>query len=426
MTGYDTIFGFVPVNLDNTLYQLIQNQISGGQSSLEEPLPEANVAEVNAIVLCAVFPRRWAHLVGPYERSFNYKSHPGAKEIPIDAKISNIPDDSTDVSIHLFEALKIKGFPYGGIGLGPLQTGMIAVEVPVTHLLKLFRNERTHLPESLRSYIETQLEIHHFRTGRDVSRGPRRDWLVEWSSFYLGRLLADLSTIAVRTFALEYGGAPPGHITEETLLRTNLSFARTMDGIIRIQAIRHTPEPSFGLSGPWPDGVATNRVSDPVSRSDTDLWQIASRTRELVAGGFALEALVFANSVYEVILERALVDTVQVEPNLRQILRRRGHAYCIDILKLICSAGVEPALSTTEFVDFVSAITETYEVRNSYVHQLEIPTDDPWKMVDLERRWQISTILCRRSLVTNDYNTSCWSAQICQTRNSSVDFGRGE
>jgi hypothetical protein len=383
LTGHDTNVGFVPNRPANRLHQLLQEAISSGLCVPEEPLQTATLEPIQALILCAVLDRRWHHLAGPFERAFAYRSHERAEEIDVTVRIRNIPEPPTDIAKHLFDALHVEG---GSLDhLRPLQLGMIEVEVPIGLLQKLFRNERNHIPTSVSSFVEDALALHQERTGRSASKGPDIAWLLDMAGYCLTRLFADLSNMAIRAFTLEYGGVPPGHVREDSLLRSHLCFARFHNGQIYLRSLQHQGEQSFALKGQWPEGATLGRLADPVARRQTDFWQVASRIRELISAGFALEALVVANALLEVVLEQALAGAVSANGQARELIRKKGHNYRLELFKTIVDSKSEPGFDTKEFQEFGQAIEKIYSLRNAYLHQLALPVDSPWKMVEMDR-----------------------------------------
>lgn len=181
------------------------------------------------------------------------------------------------------------------------------------------------------------------------------------------------------------GGVVPGHVTEDALLRSLLSFARRADGQISLHRFQHQGEQSFGLAGQWQTGSALLRLADEKLRKQLDLYFVASRVRQLFGAGFAMEALVVANAAFEVALEGALVGAVDAHDKARKLMMGKGHRYRLELLQKIVAAKTERGLDTTEFSGFLFALTESNSMRNSYLHQLVLPTDDFWKLAQLDR-----------------------------------------
>jgi hypothetical protein len=194
-----------------------------------------------------------------------------------------------------------------------------------------------------------------------------------------------MANVALQAFALEYGGVVPGHVTEETLLRSSLSFARRVDGQISLHRLQHQNEQSFRLEGQWPTGYALRRLADEELRKQLDLAFVASRVRQLFGAGFAMEALVVANATFEVALEWALAGAVATHNKAHKLMMDKGHSYRLELLNDIVAAKTEAGFDTEEFSKFQSALIDSNVMRNSYLHQLVLPTSDYWKIVQLDR-----------------------------------------
>lgn len=203
--------------------------------------------------------------------------------------------------------------------------------------------------------------------------------------YFLTYAIANIVNVALQAFALEYGGVVPGHVTEDTLLRSSLCFARRVDGQISLHRLQHQGEQSFGLKGQWPTGSTLLRLADDELRKHLDLSFVASRVRQLFGAGFAMEALVVANAAFEVALEWALIGAVDTHSKARKLIADKGHSYRLELLNKIVSAKTEAGLNTEEFSKFMIALMEANSMRNSYLHQLVLPTSDVWKLAQLDR-----------------------------------------
>ena len=386
VTGYDTNLGFVPHDTSNSLYVLLQESARVGNCKIEEPgAVEENTPKIHTLIFCLVLDRGWQHLAGPLTHQFDYQPNERAKPIKIDVRIRNLPASAEDVLPHVFQSMGIEAPSHGSFRFKALQAGMIEIEVPVTLLLKLFRNERARVRDGIEPFFTDSLAQHHVRTGREESRGPEVSWLINMAPYYLTYAVADVANVALQAFALEYGGAVPGHVAEDALVRSSLVFARHAEGHISLHRLQQQGEQSFGLVGEWPVGPTLLRLADEQSRKTLDLFFVASRVRQLFGAGFPMEALIVANAAFEVALEWALSGAVVTHVRAQKLIADKGHSYRLELLTKVVAANTEAGLNTVEFSKFVAALMESNSMRNSYLHQLVVPTNDVWKLAQLDR-----------------------------------------
>jgi hypothetical protein len=387
VAGYDTNLGFIPHVASNKLYELFKASTEAGECVIKDPVAtEAGEARIDALIFCAVLDQGWQHLAGPLARQFEYLPHEHATPIKLNVRIRNLPTTPEDVLPHVFTAMGVEAPPWTiPVRLRALQTGMIEIEVSVDSLQKLFRNERGRVRKWIEPFLADSLAKHYIRTARDECKGPGIDWLIANAQFFLTYAVADIANVALQAFDLEYGGVVPGHVAEDALLRSTLSFARCADGKVSVHRFQHQGEHSFGLAGQWQTGSTLLRLTDEELRKQLDLHFVASRVRQLFGAGFAMEALVVANAAFEVALEGALVGAVTADGKARKLMIGKGHRYRLELLNKIVAAKTEAGLDTTEFSDFLSALTKSNSMRNDYLHQLVMPTDNFWKLAQLDR-----------------------------------------
>jgi len=384
ITGFDTNLTFIPNRQENKLFQLLQKSISSGQCVPDEPEQIPPQDRIQMLIFCAVFDRPWQHLKGPFERSFPYRSCADAQPINVMVRIRNLPESSSDIVMHVLDVFNVSRTPFEQMQFKPLQFGLIEIELPIHLLQKLFRNERNYIPESFRPFVEDGLALHYERTGRNEHKGPTTTWLLGMAGYFLTRFFADISNMAIRIFALEYGGIPPGHVYENDIFHQQLCFARLENGQTRLHSLNNMRTESFGLEGQWKDGAAVLQMSSPLTKKD-NYWIIRSRIRQLIEAGFALESLTVANAFLEVLLKESLIGVVSKNKKAETIIGKISHRDRINLLKKIVGAKIEPGFDSEEFHAFTQSVGAIYDIRNNYVHQLERPLDDPWKIVDMER-----------------------------------------
>lgn len=385
LTGYDWECGFIPHDFQNRLFQLLQAAIESGICQVEEPRGiDAGMPKIDSLIFCVVLDRGWQHLAGRLERSFGYRANPDSDPVALQVRLHNLPAEAGDVFPLVCEALGTEP-PEHPISLKYLKAAMIEVEISVANLLKIFRGERARIEERIAPFVNDQLEQHLTRSGRSKSMGPAIDWLIQMAPNYLTYVVADTANVALQAFALEYGGNVPGHVTEDALLRSHLTFARHYDGSIRLWQFKHQGEHSFQVQGRWKGGAALATVSDEQRRKVVDLQFVSSRVKQLFQSGFALEALVLANAAFEVVVERYLALAVAIDPIAVNKIQDQGHRQHLELIKEVVSAKTEPNLQSAEFKEFVSVMSAMNTTRNNYLHQLVSPSQDPWKFAELDR-----------------------------------------
>lgn len=385
LTGYDWECGFIPHDFQNRLFQILCTAIESGVCQVEEPKgTDASMSKINGLIFCVVLDRRWQHLAGRLERSFEYRSNPNSDPVALQVRLQNLPAEAVDVFPLVCEALGTEP-PGNPISLKYLKAAMIEVEISVTHLLKIFRCEIARIEERIAPFVNDQLEQHLTRSGRSKSRGPSIDWLIQMAPNYLTYAVADTANVALQAFALEYGGNVPGHVTEDTLLRSHLTFARHDDGSVRLWQFKHQDDHSFQVQGRWEGGAALATVSDEQRRKVVDLQFVSSRVQQLFLSGFAMEALVLANAAFEVVVERYLAFAIAIDPIAAEEVKAQGHRQHLELINKVVSAETEPNLQSAEFKEFVSVMFEVNTMRNNYLHQLVPPSQDPWKLAELDR-----------------------------------------
>lgn len=385
LTGYDWECGFIPHDLQNHLFQLLQAAIKSGICQVEEPREiDASTSKIDGLIFCVVLDRGWQHLAGRLERSFDYRANPNSNRIALQVRLNNLPNEGDDVFPLICQALGAAS-PEFPISLRYLKVAMIEVEVSVAHLLKIFRNVRAHIDERIVTYVNDELEQHLTRAGRSKSKGPTIEWLISMAPNYLTYVVADIANVALQAFALEYGGNIPGHVTEDALLRSHLTFARHDDGSIRLCQFKHQGDHSFQVQGRWEGGAALAIVADEQRRKVVNLNFVSLRVQQLFRSGFAVEALVIANAAFELVVENYLAFAVAIDPEAMKKVKTQGHSRNLTLIESIVSANTEPRFQGEEFKEFVSVMIKSNKIRNYYLHELVPPSQDPWKFAELDR-----------------------------------------
>lgn len=385
ITGYDTDLGFVPDDDRNPLHQLLMQSACAGACVIEEPEAALQSEEIVALKLCNIFDRRWHHLEGSFERPFPYRPHSDGQGLEVLVRIRNIPSHAENVGENLRDYFDLTDEMRGVFADKPLQLGIVEVEVPTDKLQKLFRNERTRLPEAIKSSVEDSLARHLVRSGRSAARGPNTQWLLMEARYFLTAFFADIANMAVRAFTRQFGGVPPGHLSERDLLKSHLVLARYRNGQVRLHSIQHQREHSFALKGHWPDSRTSTALRDAAGRRDSDFWDIASRLRQLISAGFAIEAIMVANALIETVLKRSLVTAASHCGKAQAALEEMGHKDRLKLLGKLAENQTEPGFRHDEFRGFMKAAVEIYQVRNDYAHELTLPVENSWKIVDMDR-----------------------------------------
>ncbi|CRQ84081.1 hypothetical protein PAERUG_E15_London_28_01_14_06243 [Pseudomonas aeruginosa] len=385
VTGYDWDGGFIPHESQNHLFQLLRAAIESGVCRVNEPLVvDARISKIDSLIFCVVLERGWQHLAGRLETLIEHRASPESDPVALQVRLHNLPAEAGDVFPLVCEAVGAE-LPEHPIPLRVLKAAMIEIEISAKQLLKIFRGELARIEERVAPFVSDQLEQHLARSGRSKARGPSIDWLIHMAPYYLTYVIADAANVALQAFALEYGGNVPGHVTEDALLRSNLTFARRDDGQIRIQGFASQNDASFQVQGRWEGRAALSTVSGEHGRRVVDLGFVSSRARQLFQSGFAAEALVVVNAAFEVVVERYLVLAVASDIGAVEEVKIQGHRQHLRLLHKVVSAETEPNLRGAEFKEFVSVMIEVNAMRNDYLHQLVPPSRDPWKLAKLDR-----------------------------------------
>ena len=382
-TGYDTNLGFAPNDEKNQLFVLLNDAIKQGKVTVEEPQQSPPQARVHSLIFCHVLGRKWPHLKSQIERNFPYIRQQPANPLEVCIRIRNVPDSPEDAASCLRRYYRADNHDWSKFVLWPIEVGTIELEVPVENLLKIFRNERLKIQDSLKQFIDDSLDQHFARTGRDLKRGPNTEWLLIQAGHFLNRFFADMGNMAIRAFSMEYGGPPPGHMAEDDLLRSQLIFARMQDGECRVRFMGGQSRQSFELSD-WPEGKTTLALRDPTTRRQQDFWDVASRVRQLIEAGFAIEAVVVANAFIETLLKQSFMNIMKGKPEAQSFLEKSNHRDRLKIFRKIVESRIQPSWATEEFLNFLVSIEEVYRIRNDYAHELTLPVEDPWKIVDMD------------------------------------------
>jgi hypothetical protein len=250
LSGYETAHGFIPIDPSNRLFQILDKAIKAGICQIKEPPAEKGFfSDTEAVIVCVIFNRAWPNLAGPFERIFPYRS---AEDVPArDLRITlrNLPNDT--------DAMRDKDLIFKEYGIdifkepigSPIQTGILEIDIPSKELSKLFRTEHRRLERHMKSLVQDQLAQHYVQSGRSPSSGPAVDWLIPRTGWWLGRLVAGLANTVTRTYAREYGGAPPGYVREDVLARHAVIIARDREGKNHVCGIGNSPGRAFEFTG---------------------------------------------------------------------------------------------------------------------------------------------------------------------------------
>jgi hypothetical protein len=384
VSGYDTDLGFVPNDHTNALHQFLQQSMSAGTIVVEEPMIVADAEKISTLVICKIFDRKWQPLQGSIEKPFPYIPHSQEGGLELLVRIRNIPPNAEDIIGRMRESFGLARDIQEVTLYKPLQFGAIEVEVPTRQLQKIFRREKHRLPTTIAPFVEDSLALHLVRSGRSARKGPNLQWLLAEARYFLTGLFADIANMAIRAFTLEFGGLPPGHLLEDDLLRSHLLFARYEKGELRLHSMQFQAGHDFALTSCWPEGRTGMVLRDPIMRKRQDFWDIASRVRQLISAGFAIEALLVANALIETVLKEALIAMCSDEEAQLRLDRMR-HADRLDLLSVLVKNEAHTSLSSDQFREFLDSIIEIYQARNNYAHELTLPVEDSWKIADMDR-----------------------------------------
>jgi hypothetical protein len=231
LTGYDTPYGFIPIDPKNRLFQILDENLRAGTCQIKDPPAEKGLlSDTEAVIVCVIFNRAWPNIGGPFERIFPYRSAADVPPRDLRIRLRNLPNGQgamRDKDL-VFKEYEIDIFKQS-IG-SPIQAGVLEIEIPVRELPKLFRSEYHRLEPWMGSVVEDELQQHYVRTGRSPSRGPTTDWLIPRTQWWLGRLVAGLTNTVTRTYIREYGGIPPGYVKEDVLARYAVIMGRDRRG----------------------------------------------------------------------------------------------------------------------------------------------------------------------------------------------------
>jgi hypothetical protein len=387
VTGFDPNIGFIPNDPTNPLLVLLlKSEESGNCVILDPPAAVRSPADaIEGLILCVLFQLPWPHLSGPFEGEFPYRSSDDSDPINLSVRLRNVPSQPAGMFNLLMENYGIDPGPQLTDRL-PLQGGVLQIDVPIGHLQKLFRSERTRLDSWTSEFLEDRLAEHLVRSGRSRDRGPDRLWLIRHAASFLGSLAADLGNTVVRTFILEWGGRPPGHIRSDVLGKHGLILARLADGRIVVSSGSLGPAGTLSLSGTWPaQGSAIQEVLHPETHPLGHRRHIPQRVRQLVDAGFGVEAIALLSAFLEVLIREVLSAAAHPDAEAMSIAQRIGHRQRLEVLGDLARAKIGAPYDHPNFAETVSLAREVHQRRNDYLHDLELPKGEAWVSIKGQR-----------------------------------------
>ena len=387
LTGFDTNLGFVPNDSSNTLFRILETSVSAGRCAIIDPsqIEAPSDEKIKTLIVCILFQRSWPHLTGTFARIFAYRSSSNSNPVDLLVRLRNVPADDPPSTVDLVlqahrvsDKMKTNALP--------LQAGVLEIEIPVFHLQKLFRMERHRLDQELFPFLDEMLAEHLARSGRTVHRGPDLLWLIMHAPYFLGRLAASLGNTVIRTFIMEWGGVPPGHIREDILHQRCVILGRRIDGRLQWRGGGIGPPRSFSLSGPWPDhGAAIQEALDPEANPLGHRKHIPTRVRQMADAGFGMEAIALLNAFLEVFVREALNAAVFPNVSAMKAVNRIGHRTRLEILRKLHKADIEQRFNNQTFGQTLALAKEIHERRNDYLHNLALPNQENWLSADGDR-----------------------------------------
>ncbi|MBD1904815.1 hypothetical protein NDI37_18400 [Funiculus sociatus GB2-A5] len=210
-SGYRWRGMFVPIDENNHLYQRIDKAIKDATCIVNEPKEEysATSSKIKTIIFCILFDQPWHRVNGCYEGNMPYRSNSNAKYVDYNFRLINLPiNEKLNAANFLFEYYKIakEKFP---IEI-PMKIGILELEVPVKHLLKLFRTEKELLEENTANLIEDILKQNLRELGRKESEGANILVLIQYAKSYLENFIMELGNRIIEAYAGEYRELPIG------------------------------------------------------------------------------------------------------------------------------------------------------------------------------------------------------------------------
>lgn len=389
ITGYETNLGFVPKQTDNQLYNLLEEHIQQHGLKPREPEMHEPQPRLKTIIMCSIFPKKWEHIADEISKSFDHPRRSGSgNPVSCVVRAKNIPSDQN--ADDALDELKNLGYPVPDFGQSisfmSIQLGMIELEIPVDGLKILYKSERDFIPSTHKNFFNQIVEENLVKTARRKSEGPSIDFLINYAQYYLTPFYVNTVNAMVRDLTLEYGGNPPGHVSETDLYKTSFIFGRDDEDNLRLVGISKQGEHSFGLSGHLPDRGNARFPSRQVANQEITVWEVNTRIRLLIDSGFAPEAIVVASAFAERILRDLLGHMVTGCEGIEQSLSSLGHRSRLEIFGNLARANILPDHRGARFSSILGKFEAIYQHRNDYAHDLKTTGDNHWDFVEIDRQ----------------------------------------
>ena len=386
VTGFDTNIGFVPHDKENALYKILELNLNDGKCDLKQSGHVPLQPKITHLIFCITFDRPWPHLAGEYSRSWKYRPNDKINWREFDIKMLNLPITADDLYPHILEALRVEG-PNNAVGhqLLPIRKALLQIEIPVASLRSLYKGERAAGFGWIHAFLESSFAQNIVRSGRTTKEGPEIEWLIINAPQFLSRAVVDVTNSVINSFLREYGGQSVGYLSEATLHRALLVFARRVDASVVLHSSKFQPENNFQLQGEWLVGSPTPDTDEPHRLRQYSSEDALFRIRGLIESGFPLEALSIANAFLELIALPLALALAAGNRGAEEEVEKSGYTRRTEIISV--GALAQPNDYIREALQkYVGISREIYPHRNDYMHSLRSRNHDYWRTVDLERQ----------------------------------------
>lgn len=313
--------------------------------------------------------------------SVPYQGHKDATALNIEITLVNLfSKTKLTIEDEYLRSMSIDvGRPIGNKGI---EGSVLEIEIPVSSLHKLYKAEKSLINPILSDHFNEQVDVHLRTTGRG-GKGPEINFLISEAHTFLARLITTITNETARAFTAEFGGQPPLYYTEMDWLRSTIVL-NNIDGKRNIHRI-FLQSPGSGVQ------IDSRSLQFAVNRSiDTDLpfkvrrSDALRRVEQMYRAGFGFEAVTLSHTVLEVEIKDAVRYGVSSEAANRIDGMLGGRL--ATLLKIVSSEGPNDILRLPLFIELIDLFDQITDIRNAYVHRLEIKMDKYWSATDVSRR----------------------------------------
>jgi hypothetical protein len=374
LSGYRWNGVYVPIDENNRNYQLVKKAIEEDYCTVNKPFLDksyVSALKIETIIFCPFFDQPWQHITDSEEGKITYRSHSKASYLDYDFRLINIqPSKNINGAKLLFEKHNISNelFPIEF----PIKSGVLEFEVPVKHLLKLFRNEKQLLEEDKANFLEDCLSQHLVESGR-ASQEPDQSWLISFAKIYLENFVMEVGNRIIEAYTREYGTLPIGYIDKWKVHQETIVINKNRNGVFSIGNFGLQGKQSFNLSGGWRSNQSLRQVSQPEKYPTHPQAHALQKVRMLIKLGLHMEELCLLNAFIEVNVKTVLYHCMKSEHEAQKTILKMNHRQRLEILQKISKVTECNILFGNDYISRVKSAIEIYKHRNDYVHDLTLP-----------------------------------------------------